>query len=58
MAIANPMKPNRVIAEIAGVSEATARRLRSGASIDAPEKVEGRDGKKYALRAPGGGPSP
>ena len=47
----NPMKSNRAIAEMAGTGEATVRRLRSGASPDAPEKVEGRDGKSYSAPA-------
>jgi hypothetical protein len=50
---ANPTKSNRAIAEIARVSPPVVDRLRkSGATYVAPERVEGRDGKKYAPRAP------
>lgn len=43
---------NRAIAEAAGVSEATARRSKSGASFDAPDKVVGKDGKTYPAKQP------
>ena len=42
----------RVIADLCGCSEATVRRIRSGASFDAPEKVTGADGKSYPARKP------
>jgi hypothetical protein len=46
---ANPQKSNRAIAEETGVAEATVRRAREGASHDAPDEREGRDGKIYRL---------
>lgn len=47
---ANPQKSNRAIAEETGISEPTVRRARAGASCDAPEEREGRDGKSYSVR--------
>jgi hypothetical protein len=46
---ANPQKSNRAIAEETGIAEATVRRAREGASCDAPDEREGRDGKIYRL---------
>jgi hypothetical protein len=48
---ANPQKSNRAIAEETGVAEATVRRARGeGASSDAPDEREGRDGKIYHIQ--------
>src|SRR5262245_56232233 len=50
--VADPAKSNRQIAEETGLSEATVRRARPGASHDAPELVTGRDGKSYPAAQP------